>query len=401
MNVLVAVDAQLFMTSDGKVWSKTIYGYDFWKRYLEVFETVTVASRLGKVDYSQVEGYIRADGDNVSFAPMPMVRGMKGYIQKCFSFIIASKKAVCNQECAIIRLPSIAATFVESVYKHTHKPYAIEVVVDPLNAYAGNKLAAKVLTKQLKKACLSANGVSYVTQFALQEQYPSRARAMGYSSKEYFESYYSSIILKNSFFAEARDYSQIKKKIKLVHTANTINNDVKGHDIVIKIIKKLNDLDIDASITFIGDGDLRRDLEKMAELLGIKAKVTFTGLLGSAMEVREKLLEADMFILPTKAEGLPRALIEAMAVGLPCLSTPVNGIPELLEPEYMLDPLDVEGFTNKIMELLRMPEKLSQASARNIEKAKEYEETILQKRRIEFYSNLKALAENRAKERKA
>lgn len=401
MNVLVAVDAQLFMTPDGKVWSKTIYGYDFWKRYLDVFETVTVASRLGKVDYSQVEGYLRADGDNVSFAPMPMVRGMKGCIKKCFSFIIAAKKAVCNQECAIIRLPSIAATFVEIVYKHTHKPYVLEVVVDPLNAYAGNQLAAKVLTKQLKKACLSANGVSYVTQFALQEQYPSRARVMGYSSKDYFESYYSSIILKKSFFAEVRDYSQIKKKIRLVHTANTINNDVKGHDIVIKIIKKLNDLDIDASITFIGDGDLRRDLETMAELLGIKSKVTFTGLLGTSMEVREKLLEADMFIFPTKAEGLPRALIEAMAVGLPCLSTPVNGIPELLEPEYMFDPLDVEGFTNKIMELLRMPEKLSQASARNIEKAKEYEETILQKRRIEFYSNLRALAEDRAKERNA
>ena len=46
MNVLVAVDAQLFMTPDGKVWSKTIYGYDFWKRYLDVFETVKVVSRL-------------------------------------------------------------------------------------------------------------------------------------------------------------------------------------------------------------------------------------------------------------------------------------------------------------------------------------------------------------------
>ena len=183
----------------------------------------------------------------------------------------------------------------------------------------------------------------------------------------------------------------------MVHTANNINNDVKGHDVVIEVVKKLNDLGIDASVTFIGDGDLRPELEKMAEVLGVGASVTFTGLLGSVMEVREKLLEADMFILPTKAEGLPRAVIEAMAVGLPCLSTPVNGIPELLETEYMFDPLDVGGFTNKIVDLLKQPEELNRVSARNIEKAKEYEETVLQKRRMEFYIKLKQLAEKTRK----
>lgn len=392
MNVLVAVDAQLFMTPDGKVWSKTIYGYDFWKRYLDVFETVTVASRLGKADYSQVDGYLRSDGDRVSFAPMPMVRGMKGYIKKFVPFIRDAKKAVENEDCAIIRLPSIAATFIEAAYKRKHKPYVIEVVVDPMNAYAGNKLAANVLTAQLKKSCINANGVSYVTQYALQKQYPNRARINGKNTRQYFESYYSSIILKDSFFAPARDYTQIGNKIQLVHTANNINNDVKGHDIVIKVVKKLNDLGIDASVTFIGDGDLRSELEKMAEKLGVGDKVVFTGLLGSALEVREKLLDADMFILPTKAEGLPRAVIEAMAVGLPCLSTPVNGIPELLETEYMFDPIDVDGFTNKIVELLNNPEKLTQMSIRNIKKAREYEETILQKRRVEFYTRLKNLA---------
>lgn len=392
MNVLVAVDAQLFMTPDGKVWSKTIYGYDFWKRYLDVFETVKVVSRLGKADYAQVEGYLRSDGDNVSFAPLPMVRGMKGYVKNVISFLKDAKKAVRDEDCAIIRLPSIPATFVEFVYARKHKPYVLEVVVDPLNAYAGNKLAAKVLTEQLRKSCLNANGVSYVTQYALQEQYPSRARISGKNTEEYFESYYSSIILKDGFFAPARDYSKIGNKVKLVHTANNINNDVKGHDVVIEVVKKLNDLGIDASVTFIGDGDLRPKLEKMAEVLGVGTKVVFTGLLGSAMDVREKLLDADIFILPTKAEGLPRAVIEAMAVGLPCLSTPVNGIPELLEKEYMFDPMDSQGFTEKIIELLQNPEKMGQTSMRNINKAREYEETVLQQRRIEFYTKLKNLA---------
>lgn len=395
MNALVAVDAQLFKTPDGRVWSKTIYGYEFWKRYLDVFDTITVASRMGDASYDEVEGYLRSDGEKVTFAPMPMVRGMKGYVKNVGAFISSSRKAVRGKACAIIRLPSIAATFVVEAFKRERKPYILEVVVDPQNAYADNWLAAKLFTAHLKKVCLNANGVSYVTQFALQEKYPSRAKIAGRNTKEYFESYYSSIVLKDSFFAPARDYSGIKRRIRLVHTANNINNDVKGHDVVIKVVKKLQKMGIDASVTFVGDGDLRPKLEVMADKLGIASKVVFTGLLGSATDVRNKLLQADLFILPTKAEGLPRAIIEAMAVGLPCLSTPVNGIPELLKPEYLFEPLDVDGFTNKIVNLLQKPNELTQMSSENIEKAHEYEDKTLQRRRNEFFMQLKTLAKDK------
>ena len=65
-----------------------------------------------------------------------------------------------------------------------------------------------------------------------------------------------------------------------------------------------------------------------------------------------ELKKNDVFIFPSKSEGLPRAVIEAMAVGLPCLSTPVGGIPELIDEEYLFDPLDEMGFTNAIKRFL-------------------------------------------------
>lgn len=395
MNALVAVDAQLFRTPDGKVWTKTIYGYDFWTRYLDVFETISVVSRIKEVKYDEINGYLRSDGERVSFKAMPMARGSREYIQHMPAFFIAAKKAVKGEECAIIRLPSIAATFIELIYRTTHKPYLLEIVVDPVNAFEGNKLASKILTAHLKNACKKANGVSYVTQYALQEQYPSKARIRGKNTKKYFETYYSSIILKKEYFSQARDYMNKGKKIKLVHTANNINNYVKGHDVVINIVKMLNDRGIDAEVTFIGDGDKRSEFENLAKRIGIQDKVTFTGLLASSMEVREKLLEADIFVFPTKCEGLPRAVIEAMAVGLPCLSTPVNGIPELLEKEYMFDPLDANAFTEKIIELLNNPEKMNAMSARNIEKAEDYEASVLQNRRNKYYRKLRNLAEKK------
>ena len=66
-----------------------------------------------------------------------------------------------------------------------------------------------------------------------------------------------------------------------------------------------------------------RNLKK-AKDLGIDDFVEFTGLLASASEVRQKLKDSDMYVFPTLAEGLPRGIIEAMAVGLPCISSPVG-----------------------------------------------------------------------------
>lgn len=393
MNVLVAVDAQLFRTSDGKVWAQTIYGYDFWQRYLDVFETVSVASRIKDVDYKEVEGFLQSNGNNVTFKPMPMARGAGEYLRRLPSFILSAMNCVKGENCAIFRLPSIAATFVELVYRIKRKPYLMEVVVDPVNAYANNKIASKILTWHLKNACRRANGVSYVTQFALQQQFPSRARLRNKQTEHYFETYYSSINLKKEFFFKARDFSNLGRSIKIVHTANNINNDVKGHDVVIYIIKSLQVAGVDAYVTFIGDGIRRVELEELANSLGLGNKVKFTGFLSSVQEVRERLLEADIFVFPTKAEGLPRAIIEAMAVGLPCLSTPVDGIPELLEDEFLFDPLDVEGFTNKILELVEDNRKLSDMSKRNIEKAKEYESSVLRNRRQMFYEGLRRLVE--------
>lgn len=391
MNVLVAVDARLYRTPDGRVWCKTIYGYDFWTRYLSAFDDITVISRLGNAKIDEVQGWLQSDGPHVRFIGMPMVRGPKGYIIHFTSFLLSAISASVKSDCAIVRLPSLSATFVERIYELLKKPYAIEVVADPQNAYREKPIVAKLLSCLLKRACLHANGVSYVTQFALQNDYPCKARIQSHQDERYFESYYSSIILRKEFFTGPRNYGPMHYRIRLIHTANNINNDVKGLDVVIKVVKKLSDAGINATVTFIGDGDRRVELEHMAEELGIGDRVRFTGLLSSSREVRDRLLGADLFIFPTKAEGLPRAVIEAMAVGLPCLSTPVNGIPELLPPQYMFNPMDVDGFANKIIQLISNPEEMSQMSKMNIHKAREYEYEILDKRRCCFYSKLKKI----------
>lgn len=390
MKVIVAADSLFYRTPDGKYWCKTIYGYKFWLRYLNVFENVEIISRTTTADYSEVTGYLRVDGPNISVLELPFMRGMKQYIKNYFSFSKAAKEAVKEGDCAVVRLPSVAATMVLKYYKRLGKPYALEVVADPHDAYASNKIARSMYTKHLKQAALQANGVSYVTEFYLQSKYPSFSRMYG-ETDEHFESYFSTIDLSNEYFSEPKLFNSEKKQYTIIHTANSINSDIKGHETLLRVLKKLRQNKLDIKVIFIGDGSKRVYFEQMAEKMEIKDYVNFTGLLSTPQKVREVLLKGDMFVFPTKAEGLPRAVIEAMAVGLPCLSTPVNGIPELLDEEYLFDPNDVDGFTNKILELINTPEKLNSMSVKNITKASEYLDYKLTEKRDKFYHKLRNL----------
>ena len=75
---------------------------------------------------------------------------------------------------------------------------------------------------------------------------------------------------------------------------------------------------------------LFRSLESLARHLGVDANCRFLGAVNPD-KVRELYAQADLFVLPSFAEGIPVVLMEAMAMGVPCISTLINGIPELIE----------------------------------------------------------------------
>lgn len=389
--LLLAPDTLFLKTPDGKYWSDTIYSYDFFKRYMNVFDKIVIASRCQEASNEEVEGYLRSDGPNIEVREMPSMRGMIAYIKNIIPFSKGAKAACQNVDCALIRLPSIPASMVLHYFRKTKRPYALEVVADPYDAYASNKGARLFFSWHLKRACATANGVSYVTKDYLQSKYPSRARLHGENNK-FFESYYSTICMHDSYFASARDYRG-KSSFEIIHIANNMNNSLKGHEVVIRAAKKVLDDGFDIRVKFVGNGDLRSYFETLTKQQDIEDRVCFTGMLSGADEVREQLLHADLLVFPTQAEGLPRTIIEAMAVGLPCISTPIAGIPELLESEDMLDPLDVNGFANRIEKFLSNPEMMNEKSKRNIEVAREYRDEILQNRRNDFYTKLKNLTD--------
>lgn len=364
-------------------------GYTFIQRYLNVFESIRFAVRVKNVDAANLGKYnILIDDDRIEIYPIPFFRGPLQYASNYFRIRKAIKNVVDGCDVAILRLPSTVGF---QVWNQIHKKkmkYALELIFDPYDAFESeNSILNKIIWHNIyvkqRKIAKKADGISCVTEKYLQQRYFSL-------KKDAFYSYYSSINLTADFYFSAREFPQ-KDMYTIAHVSSPIALDNrKGYVEIIKALSILKNKGLPVKIKFAGGGDQKAiDYYKtFAKNLGLSDRIEFVGLL-SQDELRSFLIDADLLALPTKAEGLPRVIIEAMAVGLPCVSTNVSGNPELLQEEFLLDYSDVDGFANKITELLTDEEKYKATSIHNFQKSKQYENTILQERRNEFYTHLK------------
>lgn len=115
---------------------------------------------------------------------------------------------------------------------------------------------------------------------------------------------------------------------------------VKGHDILLRALAAVRAQVPDAQLIVIGGGDQRHDLERLVSELDLQAAVTFTGELPPE-GVRDRLARARVFVLPSRSEGMPLSLLEAMSAGVPVVASSVGGVADLLtEGAGLLVPPD-------------------------------------------------------------
>ena len=387
MNVMVSCEFRFFQTPDGNVWTSSAFQYDFWLRYLTSFNQVTVLARVKNVELAEPDWQL-ANGHNVNFFNLPYYVGMLGLITSSFSLFYQLFQASKFSGLFLCRVPSQNATILTHILRLKKKAYALEVVGDPYDVFSSgiggmfSTFFRYTSTKALQNQCRHALGVSYVTAQYLQKRYP--------GGQNTYQSYYSSIMLDDAQLAhQARKYSTGARKLLFVGSLNQL---YKAPDILLSAFAKLVAQDNTFQLTLLGNGKYLPILIQQAKQLDISKNVHFIGEVKSN-NVLNYLKKTDLFVLPSRTEGLPRAIIEAMAQALPCVGSSAGGIPELLPPQYCVSPNNISSLFEVLLALCNNPEELSRQSAINLAKSKDYHCETLTKKRNGFYQKLRELSQ--------
>jgi glycosyltransferase involved in cell wall biosynthesis len=127
----------------------------------------------------------------------------------------------------------------------------------------------------------------------------------------------------------------------------------KNHALLLKSFAQGPASDLRAHLVLVGEGDLRADLEEQAKKLNLAGKVHFLGL---RSDIPDVLAAMDVFVLSSDYEGNPLSVLEAMASGLPIVSTAVGGVPKLFEAGnegFLVPPGDFQGLAKSMNSLLK------------------------------------------------
>ncbi|MFN3597696.1 MAG: glycosyltransferase family 4 protein [Rubricoccaceae bacterium] len=149
---------------------------------------------------------------------------------------------------------------------------------------------------------------------------------------------------------------------------------VKGQDVLVEAFAEVLRRRPDAELVLVGEGDTRGELERLSERLGVRERVTFAGKLNGE-GIRKWMARAAVFALPSRSEGQPIALLEAMAGGLPAVATSVGGVPEILRRGggVLVPPEAPEALANTLAAVLSDPELAGRLSHEAAVAARDYD----------------------------
>ena len=139
---------------------------------------------------------------------------------------------------------------------------------------------------------------------------------------------------------------------RFIVTVANMHSEVKGHLDLIAAAKTVCAEHLDVRFLLIGDGEMRPVFEKKARALGLQDSVLF---LGHRTDISDLLTLSEIGVLASHAEGLPNAVMEYMAAGLPTVATSVGGIPEIVEDNtsgVLVPPNDANALSTALLRLL-------------------------------------------------
>lgn len=366
------------------------YGYDIWKeRYLPSFDNIRVCFRTKKTNQNLNGITDRSSGDKVTFETrIGMFKGPDVFFNNRIKAIL--RENIEQNDAVIVRLDSFMGLQTIRECKKMNKPYLIELVGCVWDSFWNHGILGKMLAPYLflrtRKEVKDAPYVIYVTSEFLQRRYPTKGINTNISNVKLYQ--------QNEQDLSCR-IDKINKMSDRIVLGTAANVDIryKGQQFVIEalgMLKKQGYSNFEYQILGAGDNTY---LKKIATKYGVQSQVKFLGSFPHERVFSWLKEELDVYVQPSLQEGLPRSVIEAMSVGLPCIGSDVAGIPELLDSEWVFRRKG--NMSKRIAELLLKIDstKLIEQAIRNYSEASKYNYELLLKKRKQILERFKSYIE--------
>lgn len=355
----------------------------FGARFAECFDDVVIVARSFPAAGAVGESVV---GDHVSFVDLGANRGARGLLKSVPKLLFRLYRQISAASIVLIRFPGNIASLAWLLCLISGKRFSVEVVADPADYFSASAskhplraIAGFVHRWSTRIAVRQALTVRYVTSAYLQSRYPARRSNVMFG--------FSDVYLQDALFRTPGIRSAAPDgRLRMVNAA-MMHNHSKGHLILLEAMAQLHRRAVDVHLTFIGDGALRGEFEAQAASLRLADKVHFAGLV-DADSVVGHVAQHDLFVLPSYQEGMPRAMLEAMAVGTPVIASNVGGIPEVLDETSMVAPGDAAALAARIETLARDRSLLAAHAAAAREAARPFGYAALQSRYRAYYAAL-------------
>jgi len=322
-----------FYFYEGSYYTQLAFPYLYWKDYLRYFDQIEVIARVKKVDFID-DSFKRVDGKNVSVLAMPYYVGVKSFILNLPRLLQRAFGLVKGGDVFILRSGNVSNVlwiFVMLFRKGYVREYPGNIY-EGITGFAGKSIHIKILAQFLnflaKKQAQMSKANSFVSQDC-KATYATKKPSYVFSSFNVDEI----VTKKNSY--------EVEGDFKLV-TVGRLEGE-KGHKDLLNALEKT---DVNVELTVIGDGSQFKALKEQAQK--IKSKVNFLGAITDRDKLFKSISNADLFVIPSHTEGMPRSLLESMAIGIPCIGTNVGGIPEVLNADYLAPPKDPQALAELI-----------------------------------------------------
>lgn len=351
------------------------------QRYLQLGSHVTFLMRVLEIEESDTDRLSAIDSEGFGVISVPNFKAPSLFIRNYWTARKIIENAVNDHDVVVVRMPSAISGIAASFAFRTRKPILAEFVGCTFDAYWNyswqGKLIAHYKRAVQRRLLRRMSHIVYVTKFFLQRRYPSDAKQIYCSNVEIEET--DADVLE----VRLRNINELSDKPSLtIGTVAALDVPYKGQKDVVRAVWRLKKMGFRFKYLLVGQGD-PASLDTMIKSADVEDCVEIIGPLKHS-EVFSFYDRIDLYIQPSRQEGLPRALIEAMSRGCPCLGADTAGIPELLEPECIFKAGDVSGIVEKLLVWDR--ERLLEQSKRNFREALNYRKNILEERRKRFFS---------------